>query len=64
MNIIVIFSSIALVLISTLVGQISAEKCLHPPPAEGYTNEKYSGRWYEIGKVRKVLKTNKKRCNF
>jgi lipocalin len=37
--------------VSAVVVVVGAEKCLHPPPAEGFTNENYSGRWYEIGKV-------------
>ena len=34
-----------------LVGFSAASQCRHPPAAEGYTNEKYSGIWYEIGRV-------------
>merc|ERR1711892_61281 len=33
-----------------LIPVIIAEKCLHPPPAPNYSNELYSGRWYEVGK--------------
>ena len=28
-----------------------AGQCSYPEPAKGFTNEKYSGRWYEIGKI-------------
>jgi len=34
-----------------LVGFSAASQCRHPPAAEGYTNEKYSGIWYEIGRI-------------
>merc|ERR1719433_1165122 len=29
---------------------VRGEKCHHPPPAPGYTNTLYAGRWYEVGK--------------
>ena len=25
-----------------------AEKCLHPPPAENYSNQLYAGQWFEV----------------
>merc|ERR1719206_252591 len=34
----------------TFAPLIVAEKCLHPPPAASYSNNLYSGRWYEVGK--------------
>lgn len=29
----------------------TAAQCSFPVPAKGFTNEKYEGRWYEIGKI-------------
>ena len=42
-----------------LVGFSAASQCRHPPAAEGYTNEKYSGIWYEIGRVCHMALYNK-----
>merc|ERR1711872_592607 len=33
-----------------LAGSTQAEKCLHPPPSENYSNQLYAGRWFEVGK--------------
>ena len=33
-----------------VVEVVRGEKCHHPPPAPGYTNTLYAGRWYEVGK--------------
>merc|ERR1712179_507439 len=30
---------------------ISADQCSTPPPATNFTNERYNGLWYEIGKM-------------
>ena len=31
---------------------ISADaKCMHPPPSANFTNQRYNGLWYEIGKM-------------
>ena len=38
-------------LLFALVYCIDAD-CLHPATAPNYSNEKYAGLWYEIGKVR------------
>merc|ERR1711915_195697 len=35
---------------TSLISSTIGEKCQHPPPAVGYSNALYSGRWYEIGK--------------
>ena len=32
------------------VVEVRGEKCRHPPPAPGYTNTLYAGRWFEVGK--------------
>ena len=42
-----------------LFGFSAASQCRHPPAAEGYTNEKYSGIWYEIGRVCHIALYNK-----
>ena len=33
------------------IGLGAASQCRHPPAAAGFTNSKYSGVWYEIGRV-------------
>jgi len=38
------------ILISIFGSLGSAMQCMHPPPAPGYTDQKYSGTWYEVGK--------------
>lgn len=32
-------------------GTAFGAKCRHPPPAPEFTNAKYSGMWYEIGRI-------------
>ena len=39
-----------LVMMLEVVKVVRGEKCQHPPPAPGYTNTGYAGRWYEVGK--------------
>ena len=36
------------ILISIFGSLGSAMQCMHPPPAPGYTDQKYSGTWYEV----------------
>merc|ERR1719400_2925992 len=31
-----------------------AEKCLHPPPSENYSNQLYAGQWFEVGKYQTI----------
>mmetsp|Transcript_18541 Transcript_18541/g.31045 ORF Transcript_18541/g.31045 Transcript_18541/m.31045 type:complete len:188 (-) Transcript_18541:1180-1743(-) len=35
----------------SLCGTISGFSCSFPPPDENFTNKKYEGKWYEIGKI-------------
>jgi len=30
---------------------VFAQECRHPPPVSNYTNERYQGFWYEVGRV-------------
>lgn len=48
MNALAKYSSL-LVLAATVTNTVS--QCSFPEPAVGFTNEKYSGRWFEIGKI-------------
>ena len=43
------FSRIILGLIALCL--VAGSPCRRPPPAEGYTNQKYSGEWFEVAKA-------------
>ncbi len=48
-----LFISLLLLLLCIMVASvmIKAEKCSFPPPASGFSNSMYNGRWFEIGKI-------------
>ena len=41
-------------LANPILERVVADRCEHPQPAPGFTNEGYSGTWYEVGKVNYV----------
>merc|ERR1711936_984363 len=43
-------TSLCLLLAATTI----AEKCLHPPPSENFSNQLYAGQWFEVGKYQTI----------
>ncbi|XP_065568085.1 apolipoprotein D-like [Artemia franciscana] len=46
-----IWMSKCIILAVVAASTVFAQECRHPPPVSNYTNERYQGFWYEVGRI-------------